>query len=405
MNKTRGNSAVYSAVTIAMLLHAPHALADINLSGFASMTGGKLISSDSTLDGYDDDFLFEENSFLGIQANADLGNGLSAVAQMVTRGKDNWNTKLEWAYLGYEVNDNIKIIAGRQRMPFYSYSDYVDVSYAFHWITPPEATYSVPFNSGTGLGVLINNNFGATDSNLHIVVGRNTEPLEIQGSSYNTNISNMVSAAWTLNYDWLTFRAGYSQADIEIDLYDLQPLADGWALAGAGFSQATNNPSFATEWAGFSQYILANDGDEKGTFGGLGLTIDYNDYLFVTEHTSLTTEGSITQDEATGYYLSFGKRLGSFTPHFTYGAQEVTPSSSSFLDTVPRGVSDQIDGLIATTQAIFGEPARDNTYYILGLRWDFHNAAALKLEYKSQNEKLPVDNTNNLLRFAIVTVF
>ena len=405
MDTSRVKAVAFSAAIFIVLPQAETVIAEIDLSGFASMTGGKLVSSDSTLDGYDDDFLFEENSFLGIQANANLGDGLSAVAQLVTRGNENWDTKLEWAYLGYEVNDTIKLIAGRQRMPFYSYSDYVDVSYAFHWITPPEATYSVPFNSGTGLGVLISNNLGVTDSNLHIVVGRNTEQLKIQGRTYNTNVSNMISAAWTLNYDWLTFRAGYSQADIEVELDDLKPLADGWALAGVGFSQATNNPSFATEWAGFSKYILANDGDEKGTFSGVGLTIDYDDYLFVTEYTSLITEGSATQDESTGYYVSFGKRIGSFIPHFTYGAQEITPASTSFLDSVPRGASDQIDGLIASTQAIFNEPARDNTYFILGIRWDFHNSAALKLEYKSQKDKLPLDETNNLLRFAIVTVF
>ncbi|WP_045855998.1 hypothetical protein [Teredinibacter purpureus] len=81
------------------------------------------------------------------------------------------------------------------------------------------------------------------------------------------------------------------------------------------------------------------------------------------------------------------------------------PTEPTFLEAVPSGLSPQIDGLAGLTQAVFSSTARENTYYVIGLRWDFHPSAAFNIEYKSQKDSIPIDETNNLLRFSVSTVF
>lgn len=390
MNRYRRSLWINYFLTCATLLFAQQAVADMNFNGFATMAGGMTLSSDETLNGYDSDLLFDQNSLLGIQANADLGEGLSAVAQIVSKGRNNWEPEFEWAYIGYEFNENFKLIAGKQRWPFYMYSDYVDVSYAYHWIVPPEAVYNLPFNSATGVGALITGNLGEATSTLHIVTGRNREDLVSDGVQIPTDTKNMLGFSWTLDFDWLALRVGYSTSEILFGFSDVEPLAAAWTQAG---------------WPEFSEYILADDGDESGSFGGFGFTIDHNDYLVVGEYTTLSTEGSFIQDESESYYLSVGKHFDNLLPHITYGVQEVTPSSTAFLDVVPTGVSPDLDALIAGTQGAFNASAAELNYVIVGLRWDFHPSAAFKVEFKSQKDEIPLNETNKLLRFAIVSVF
>lgn len=248
-------------------LAAASAQAEVTFNGFATLAGGTTLSVDDdlvdkyeddgrteNLFGYDDKFDYENNSLLALQASSDLGDGFSATAQVIARGSDQWNAKLAWAYVGYEFNDNVKLIAGRQRMPFYVFSDYLDVSYAYHWITPPEGAYSLPFDSTNGIGAIITNQIGSADSTLHLVTGRIKEDLQLDRPR-DADLSNMYSAAWTLNISDFSFRAGYASANLEYRVEELEPLVDGWTAAGFDFGS----------------YILADDEDNKGSFVGLSL--------------------------------------------------------------------------------------------------------------------------------------
>lgn len=59
------------------------------------------------------------------------GENLSVTGQLVARG-DTSEVKAEWLYLSYQFNPNLRINVGRQRMPLFLYSDYMDVGYAYH---------------------------------------------------------------------------------------------------------------------------------------------------------------------------------------------------------------------------------------------------------------------------------
>src|SRR5690554_1809192 len=121
------------ASVIAGLVVAPFspAMAEIQWNGFLSVGGGMTFDDDEAFAGYDNDLSFAPDSILGLQASSDLGENLSVTGQLVARGSTS-DVKAEWLYLSYQFNPNLRINVGRQRMPLFLYSDYMDVGYAYH---------------------------------------------------------------------------------------------------------------------------------------------------------------------------------------------------------------------------------------------------------------------------------
>jgi hypothetical protein len=132
-------------------------LAEINITGFASINAGKVLSGSGVpqyvveptfladyplVSTYDEDIDFAPESLIGLQFSADLLDGLSVTAQLVSRGANDFKAKFEWAYVSYELNENWTIQAGRKRLPLFYYSDFFDVGYAYTWIRPPADNYT-----------------------------------------------------------------------------------------------------------------------------------------------------------------------------------------------------------------------------------------------------------------------
>jgi len=379
-------------ILLGTLLSLP-VTAEVNVNGFATMAGGLTTSSDETLYGYDSDSSFAQDSVMGIQISGDVGEGLTATAQLISRGSEDWNVEAEWAYISYEATDYLKILAGKQRSPYYMYSDYVDVDYAYHWITPPQGVYSLPFDSTTGVGMHYTRPIGNLDSTVQVVYGRNKKDLDLGA----LETRNSFSLAWTLTYDWLTLRASHSAAELDIDISNtldlnikkINTLVNGWTFAGF--------PELADE------LLIA---EEDVTFDEIGISIDYNNLLIVAELTQLKLGDTFLSDQESSY-ISVAYRLEKFTPHITYGRDEDTPETGTFAG-VPWGVAPALDLLRAKSEALVASQEEDSDYITVGVRWDFHDSAALKMEYTEFNDGFRKGATNtdaSLFRIAITTVF
>jgi hypothetical protein len=96
-----------------------------------------------------------------------------------------------------------------------------------------------------------------------------------------------------------------------------------------------------------------------------------------------------------------GYRFDNVLVHVTYGVDE--DSKGSVTGGVPTGVG--LDDLIAITDGFTNSLTDESDYYTLGLRWDFHESAALKFEYTSYANDLDGTRDAGLFRTAIVTVF
>lgn len=412
-----------------ILVSAP-AFSDLDLNGFATIAGGMSLTDDAELYGYDDKgMLFNQDSLFGIQVSADLGEGLKATAQVKSAGENDWDTKFEWAYLSYEVSDKVKVLFGRQRQPFYMYSDFLDVGYAYHWIIPPQGVYNLPFDSVDGLGLIYTDSWKGFESTVQANMGRTETILRLGGEEYPVDAYNSMSLNGSLVYNWLTLRAGYTQAKLDMPIADIEQLADGWSALSLGALQTSaalaefNLTELSTAVAALAEPLNAiSEGvryeKDDASFSNLGFIVDYERFLVVGEVTRLDLGGGMLGINDSGY-LSFGFRINEqFLPHITWGKdkdrapRELISSVNDLPQAPTGGVVAEYDtpfaGLRAATQsALMNNSKFDSTYTILGLRWDFHPSAAFKAEFinRKVDDADKPDDSVNLLRFAVSTVF
>ncbi len=375
---------------------------EVNFSGFATLAGG-IIFDESTKDtsitddeisyeGYDDQIGFNAQSLIGLQASAELADGWGFTTQFIARGVESWKMNAEWAFLSYDANDNWRLLFGRQRAPFYMYSDFLDVSYAYHWITPPSGVYSLPFDVFDGVSSIYKSTMGDIDSTVHVTVGRNRDPALLLNEQREADFSNILTASWTLNRDWLTLRASYARAEIAIELDQMAPLLKLW--------RDLSNTPFAN-LAGTADELEIKD--DHADFAGVGFTINYNDYLLVSEYTKIRT-GDNFFPEQNSFYISFGKYFDTVLLHITYGADENT-ADFGILDKA-RGTPALTNLITATEKNMLSAVQEDSKFYTLGLRWDVSDSVAFKVEYTNYEDDDTVSGMNtSLIQTALTTVF
>lgn len=354
------------AVAICAALASSYTSAEVRINGFASIVGGKSLDSDQTLYGYDDDISFKNESKFALQLSADLQEKLTATAQIIARGEDDFDATFEWAYVTYEYSDELQLSAGKMRVPFYKYSDFLDVGYAYRWVRPPRSVYGIPFSTYEGLSVVYNNQLGDWDSTLQGFYGAFDGDIDVFGDSLPAELNNLGGVNWSVSYDWFSARAAYIVADTSIssDDSDLIQLID--VLNTSGLTDTAND--------------LVTDEDET-TFFGIGFSVDYNNFLFDAEYTQFEVEGSILAEQSQ-YYVSGGYRFDDVTVHVTYENNDDKHDSSRFntLESIP---------LLNTTvnYALESMRAQSNVYTI-GARYDFHPSAAFKIDFSRLDDDI-----------------
>lgn len=380
------------AVAICAVLTSSYVNADVRINGFASIVGGKSLDNDRSLYGYDDDISFKNESIFALQLSADLQDKLSATAQIVARGEDDFDADFEWAYLTYEFTDQLQLSAGKMRVPFYRYSDFIDVGYAYRWIRPPESVYSLPFSTYEGLSLLYNSQLGDWDSTLQVIYGGFDGDIETVTYNDEAELNDIAGINWTLSYDWFSARAAYLTGDTSIQLGEMNENGD--ASAGAQINALES----LLRQSGLN--TLADDiaiDEDKGTFIGIGFSIDYNNVLFDTEYTQFEVENSVLTKQSQ-YYASIGYRMDEVTVHFTYEDNDDKHDSSRFdpIESVPS-LNSAINGVLYALRS-------KGNVYTVGTRYDFHPSAAFKIDFsRYENDKTNTDT--DVLAVGIDLVF
>lgn len=359
------------AVAICCALAAGHSNAEVRINGFASIVGGKTLDNDKTLYGYDDEISFKNESLFALQLTADLQENLSATAQIVARGNNDFDAQFEWAYLTYEFTDELQLSAGKLRVPFYRYSDFLDVGYTYRWVRPPQSVYNLSFSTYEGLSLLHNTQLGDWDSTFQAIYGSFEGDVVAITYQDQAKLKDVLGVNWTLTYDWFSARIAYLMTEASITLNPIDPkndIDDQNAFALNQLEQALRNNGLTTH----ADNIAIDEDD--GTFFGIGFSIDYNNILFDTEYTHFEVENSILAKQ-TQYYVSFGYRMDNVIIHFTYEDNDDKHDSSRFdqLQAIPP--------LNATVNAALNAVKAQSNVYTIGTRYDFHPSAAFKIDF------------------------
>lgn len=347
--------------TVITAISSTNAIADVKINGFASIVGGVDLDEATFRNSpYDEDFSFKPESKFALQVSSSLGEGLSATAQIMARGSTDFKANFEWAYLSYELNDNHTFRSGRLRLPFYKYSDYLDVGFAYPWIRPPKAMYSLLFNTYDGVSLLSNFYAGGIDITTNIIYGNVEETFFKTTTPTEGKLEGFKGINVQFSKDWLSGYAAYMYGDVFIPQAGMVALAD---------ALDTNVPSLNLG----TEVKIDND---VGSFIGLGITADLDQFLINAEYSEVTVDDSLLLDNSQ-WYVSLAYRLDSYTPYLTYQHTENEQNTevASKLSAVPP--------LATTVQGAFDGQLFEYTATTLGVRYDFHPSAALKFEYNA----------------------
>lgn len=354
--------------------------ADVRINGFANLSAG-ITNEDVDLFGYSEDIDFAAGSLFALQASGDIADKLTATAQIVARGNDDYSAEFEWAYVSYEASDNSVLTAGRFRLPVFRYSDSLDVGYSYHWITAPKTVYDVVFNNLNGVRYDYSNYSGDFEYLLQLSYG-NYEDDVAGGSNKGTNVV-LASAEGT--YNSFKGRVVWGRGDNVFTQGDLDASLAGLAAVSPG---------------------LADDlaiNDDPGNFLGFGLEYDNFNWFISGEWTEVEIEDSFSPTD-TAFYVTAGIRSGKWTPHITFQARDGR-GDIKFLDRVaqlPAELQPAIGGAVTGLQAVFFE---DYSMATVGVRYDWSTNIALKGEVTKYDNKIePLINPDDAIDTTLVNV-
>lgn len=362
--------------------------ADVKFNGFASIVNGIDLEDDGNpVEGYNNDTVNNlQDSKVALQWTADLDKGLRFVGQAMARGDsdDGYVMKYDWAYFDFNIGDSGKLKVGKIRTPIYKYSDYLDVGYAYHWITPPQIMYSGTFNNVDGIGYQFNFETGALEQSINMVVGR-YQSNDIERVT-PFDLRNFITINWSATMGDHEFNAVYAQADVYFNSAGITAAAA--VAAGAGI--AAND-------------VLANG--DLGQFVGMGYKGTFGDLAVITEYKIVTVQDSIITEEASGGYVGAVYNMDGYTYHLTYEfgedkAQTYSAGGGAF-QPFANGVGTDGDASAIT----------------VGVRKDIGVSSALKVDITSYAEDKhgldpvtsaptgQVEKTALILKVALETMF
>jgi len=335
--------------------------ADIQFSGFASVVGGQTTSgkgdaflADYSLVGlYDDDLSFQPETTMGLQVIADLDLGLSFTSQWVSRGLNNFESEISYAYLSYKLSPELTLQAGRKRLPLQYYSEFFDVGFAYPWIRPPADLYTWQILNYNGISLDHKTRLGKGTIGTSLYIGR-------EDSTNNRLMSTLFFNEET-NETWkniIGIRSDYSL---------------GYFQALISYTNFKLDRSFTSPDS--TEEPVSNSNVD---FFATSFNFDNGQYLFLSE----INHWASSRFAATNWLLSLGYQVNNFTPYMAF---------SEF----------------SQEEKIANEDLEEHTTSSLGLRWDFHPQAAFKVQFDDIQDKgsLELVGDAQAITFGIDLVF
>lgn len=299
----------------------------VRLNGFFS-TGFATASNDAGFAGIIDESEIEDLSLFALQGTFLVNQDTQAIMQLVSRGAEQWDAEVEWAFLSHQLTNNLQVRAGKMRLPFYMYSDSLEVGYSQLWARPPVAVYGgVPFTSYVGADATYTHNLNGSSISTQVFGGYSENDDDRTGIDAELRNGLGINVAWT-DYTW-TLRA----------------------IAHGGKANITlNRPGMSIEVA-----------DRARTrFYGVGASYDDGTWLVISELTRAEVDGTVPDPDAA--YITLGRRISNFTPYVSVAWKETQDNDERVLP------GQQVSSM-------------KHKEYSLGMRWDVLSGVAVKLDW------------------------
>lgn len=337
---------------------------EIQIGGFASVVAGISdidrdtdTSVNKSFPGYVDTLSFQPDSLFGLQFNADITENMGAVAQIRAKYSDfDQMVTLEWGYAYFDLNDELRLIVGRYRPAVFMYSTYLDVGYAYPWITLPSVIYMHSYLTNVdGLNANYKVDLGG-DMELGATLYGGTGQSALEANDgLPIRFDDLIGGELILHNDFVRIRGGYAYALASVDY---EQMAD---LNGDG------QPDLPTSGPIYEELKLDRSPAQLVT---AGLRAEYAGAVVIGEYFVQMLDKTVF-NRIDAWYATVGYQIGDFLPHYTYSR------STSHIDEYSASTP-EVNAIINGARTAQLENTINNT---VGLRYDINAMAAVKAEW------------------------
>lgn len=314
---------------------------------------------------FSDDISFDTDSVVGLQASFQVNEKTDVTVQMVARAAEDWEMEAEWAFLRYQISEDLSFRAGRLRLPINLFSESVEVGFSYPWVRPPSEVYSLPINNFEGVDLIYAKNIGDWAAQLQVFAGNDNDDIFQTNELYGANVT-LSSGPWML-------RTSASSFSFDVDVASFSPI---------------------------EQVEFIEDG---GTYYTLAGMYDDGDWLLLSEISTFNADqANIFRDSDAGY-ITVGKYIGKWMPHLTLAKSYTTNEPDPYtLFTIPvEIIPNPGDDPIIIGIPISSETLEyTGTSYTMGLRYNLTANASAKMEWTHYSQ---FDDTGGIwtnLRFG-----
>ncbi len=362
--------------------------AEVTFQGFASFVGGMTLDNDDdSYLGYENQLEYDKNSLYALQASSPMGEGLTVTGQLIARGTENYKPEFEWLYVSYNLTPTLNVKMGRIRTPFYMFSEYLEVGYTYHWIRPPVEVYAAQVTNVDGVSFLYNLPIGNIDSQYMLTIG-NRESYSDDPDTRVSDYKPLIASNAQFELENYTVKLIYVQGDVTIESTGID-----------GPAAAITDTSFVDKYIRFDNSTVV--------FSGVGFDIDFHPVKVLFEYALVDFQDHLLIADETRMLASVVYSFGVSSVHYSLSSNSVdSVSGLAAKATGDTALPNGFGGLVTNAQYAGGFPSvdRDIVTHTIGLRHDFHDSAAFKVELIA-TENSSIDTDATLVRFGVDMLF
>lgn len=357
---------------------------------------------------YDNTLTFDPQSSGAIQATKVLDEKTLVTAQLYAEGRSNdYSASMKWLYLTYNLDANSTFRVGKIGAPIYFYTDFLNVGFAYHWVSLPSEVYRYD-TTVAGVDYVYRNYFDDVEWSAEAFGGSNDQTLaEIDATVKSRNLCGLSFQA--TKDSWLTGRISFVMS--EVSIFSDQLTAD--ALLDTAIPKIKEKYPFLTDETladlrEGATPALAEKLDyvsKKSIYADIFLKADLENWLMVAEATHSDSDAYLA-GPAKAVYFSVGYRLSDAMIYTS-------------LSNINAGISDDAKADLSATTDIAAQLAsqvsaayaQDGHATTLGVRFDTSPNTAVKFEVTGFEEKASVESEtggigkNVLVRAALNASF
>lgn len=335
---------------------------------------------------YDKNSTWRLDSRLGLHADYQFSQNFEWIIQGVLRdhADTSFESSIELAYLGFKPLPLLNFRVGRIGYDAFLMSDIRNTGYAYMWVRPPIEFYAlVPIFSVNGADAALSIGQGDVQWRIKAQGGKSNFAIDMDTNIHDFEVGNLWGLTIMRQSGPLQIKAGYSQCTSLNEFKKLELLHTGLE-AIAEVSDNLSFPDIKKEALSLRNELTFANNDVS--YITLGTTYDDGTFIAQAEIAKITTTKDFLPNGDMGY-LSIGYRVANFTPYSTFSIIE--PGTSPYQtvsnwNSLPSVFGDA-ESFHSLAIEVLNSTRAEQYTYSLGLRWDFNNQAALKLQWDNSH--------------------